>query len=61
MTLAELAPETRNLIDGERVEASDGGRFENVDPATEAVLGTTADGTQGRHGARGRRRASDLR
>jgi aldehyde dehydrogenase (NAD+) len=46
MTLAELAPETRNLIDGERVEASDGGRFENVDPATEVVLGTTADGTQ---------------
>jgi aldehyde dehydrogenase (NAD+) len=46
MALVELAPETRNLIDGERVAASDGGTFENVDPATEEVLGTTADGTK---------------
>lgn len=46
MTLEKLAPETRNLIDGELVQASDGGRFENVDPSTGEVLGTAADGTR---------------
>jgi len=45
MALATLAPETRNLIDGELVEARGGRTFENLDPATEAVLGTAADGT----------------
>ncbi len=45
MALAELAPETRNLIDGELVSASSGARFDNVDPATEAVLGSACDGT----------------
>jgi len=45
MALATLAPETRNLIDGERVEARGGRTFENLDPATEKVLGTAADGT----------------
>ncbi|MHC4934257.1 MAG: aldehyde dehydrogenase family protein, partial [Planctomycetota bacterium] len=44
--LEALAPETRNLIDGERVEASNGGTFDNVNPATEDVLGTCADGTK---------------
>ena len=44
--LEALAPETRNLIDGERVEASHGGTFDNLNPATEEVLGTCADGTQ---------------
>lgn len=33
------------LIGGKLVEASEGGSFENVDPATEEVLGTVADGT----------------
>ncbi len=46
MALAELAPETRNLIDGELVPASNGAEFENVNPATEEVLGTQADGTK---------------
>lgn len=44
--LEALAPETRNLIDGELVEASNGARFDNVDPATEEVIGATADGTK---------------
>jgi aldehyde dehydrogenase (NAD+) len=44
--LAALDPETRNLIDGELVEASNGARFENLNPATEEVLGTCADGTK---------------
>src|SRR5262249_62396215 len=46
MALAPLAPETRNLIDGELVGASNGNTFENVSPSTEEVLGTTADGTK---------------
>ncbi|GAA2734675.1 aldehyde dehydrogenase [Actinocorallia aurantiaca] len=33
------------LIDGELVPASDGGTFPNVDPATEEVIGHTADAT----------------
>jgi len=43
--LPELAPETRLFIDGRLVESTGGGRFENVNPATEEVLGTAADGT----------------
>ncbi|MEM7409400.1 MAG: aldehyde dehydrogenase family protein [Myxococcota bacterium] len=46
MALAPLAPETRNLIDGELTAASNGNTFENVDPSTEEVLGTCADGTK---------------
>jgi aldehyde dehydrogenase (NAD+) len=46
MALAELAPENRNLIDGELVDSSNGNTFENVNPATEEVLGTVADGTK---------------
>ncbi len=46
MALAPPSPETRNLIDGELVEASNGARFENVDPATGDVLGDCADGTK---------------
>ena len=45
-TLATLAPETRSLIDG-RLCAPEGARagstFENVNPATEEVLGATPD------------------
>ncbi|MFE4667529.1 aldehyde dehydrogenase family protein [Streptomyces sp. NPDC056716] len=42
-------PETgrleRLLIDGRLVPASDGGTFDNINPATARVLGATADGT----------------
>src|ERR1700694_4577748 len=37
--------EIRMLIDGELVEAQSGKRFENVNPATEEVLGEVADGS----------------
>lgn len=46
MALPDLAPETRCTIDGKLVESSNAARFENVNPATEEVLGTTADGTK---------------
>ena len=46
MALAPLNPETRNLIDGRLVAASNGASFENVNPATEEVIGTCADGTK---------------
>ncbi len=37
--------EPRNLIDGELVPASSGATFDNINPATEEVLGVCADGT----------------
>ena len=37
--------EFRLLIDGDLVDAAEGGRFDNVNPATEEVLGQTADAT----------------
>jgi aldehyde dehydrogenase (NAD+) len=37
--------ETRMLINGKLVEAENGATFDNVNPATEAVLGPVADGT----------------
>jgi aldehyde dehydrogenase (NAD+) len=43
--LAQLHPESRMLIDGSLVEATDGRTFANVNPATEAVLGQVADGS----------------
>jgi aldehyde dehydrogenase (NAD+) len=46
MALAPLNPETRNLIGGELVGASNGGTFENVNPASEEVIGVCADGTK---------------
>ncbi len=46
MTLEKLIPETRNLIDGKLVGASNGNTFDNVNPATEQVLGSAADGTK---------------
>ncbi len=46
MSLPELAPETRNLIDGQLVPASNGNTFDNVNPATEEVIGVCADGTK---------------
>jgi len=45
-TLAELNPETRILIDGRLVEAKAGATFDNVNPATEEVIGVCADGTE---------------
>jgi len=46
MALAPLRPETRHLIDGRLVAASNGGTFENLNPANEEVLGTCSDGTK---------------
>ena len=46
MALEPLAPETRNLIDGRLVDASNGNTFDNVSPSTEEVLGVCADGTK---------------
>jgi aldehyde dehydrogenase (NAD+) len=43
--LAPPDPDTRLLIDGELVAASNGATFENVDPSTEEVLGTCSDAT----------------
>ncbi|HUY62882.1 MAG TPA: aldehyde dehydrogenase family protein [Acidimicrobiales bacterium] len=44
-TRPEVRGEARLLIDGKLVEASGGATFANIDPATEEVLGDTADGT----------------
>ncbi len=38
--------EPRMLIDGKLVEATGGGTFDNINPATEQVLGPVADGTR---------------
>jgi len=38
--------ERRNLIDGRLVDSSSGAVFENVNPATEQVIGVCADGTK---------------
>ena len=46
MALEKLNPETRNLIDGQLVGASNGGTFDNINPATEEVIGTSPDGTK---------------
>ena len=43
LSLSEFKVETRNLIDGQLVEAKSGQRFDNVNPATEEVIGQTAD------------------
>jgi len=43
MPLIDLAPETRAFIDGELVEANSGKRFHNINPATEEVIGDSAD------------------
>jgi aldehyde dehydrogenase (NAD+) len=39
-----FTPESRLLIDGELVDAESGQRFDNINPATEEVLGQVADG-----------------
>jgi aldehyde dehydrogenase (NAD+) len=43
----DFAPETRMLIDGELVPSATGAGFDNINPATEDVLGQAADGTAG--------------
>jgi aldehyde dehydrogenase (NAD+) len=44
--LAAYTPESRMLIDGELVGSSSGAEFDNINPATEEVLGQVADGTK---------------
>lgn len=44
--LAPLNPEERLLVDGILREATGDGRFENINPATEEVLGSCADATE---------------
>ncbi len=46
MALEALSPETRNLIDGELCDASNGNTFANINPATGEVIGQCADGTK---------------
>jgi aldehyde dehydrogenase (NAD+) len=46
MPLEPLRPETRLLVDGKLVPARDGRTFENVNPATEEVLGPCADASR---------------
>lgn len=41
-----MAHESRMLIDGKLVESETGRRFDNINPATEEVMGNTADGTR---------------
>ncbi len=41
--LASFTGETRMLIDGELVDAASGKQFDNINPATEEVLGQVAD------------------
>lgn len=51
MSLPDLSAETRLFIDGRLGEAADGRRFENLNPATEEVLGSAADATAADMGA----------
>jgi aldehyde dehydrogenase (NAD+) len=44
--MSDLRGEVRNLIDGRLVQASNGATFENVNPATEEVIGVCADSTK---------------
>jgi aldehyde dehydrogenase (NAD+) len=43
--LGGYTPERRVLIVGELVHSSTGAEFDNVNPATEKVLGQVADGS----------------
>ncbi|MCH2187907.1 aldehyde dehydrogenase family protein, partial [Myxococcota bacterium] len=43
--MTTIEGESRNLIDGQLVDASDGSTFENINPATEETNGVCADGT----------------
>src|SRR5436190_1877525 len=46
-TAMDLAFEARMLIDGKLVEAEGGRTYDNVNPATETVIGPVADGSPG--------------
>ena len=41
----QVNPEQRMLIDGKLVDADSGKTFDNVNPATEEVIGQVADGS----------------
>jgi aldehyde dehydrogenase (NAD+) len=43
--MSELAYESRMLIDGELVDAQGGATYDNINPATEEVIGPVADGS----------------
>ena len=43
---AEIKPEVRLFIDGEYVDAVEGGRFETINPATGEVVAEVAEGTE---------------
>jgi aldehyde dehydrogenase (NAD+) len=43
--VGSFTPESRLLIDGELVDAESGRQFDNINPATEDVLGQVADGS----------------
>ena len=45
LTQAELGSEHRMLIGGELLDSPDGGSFDNINPATEEVIGQTTDAT----------------
>ena len=46
MTPTTATHESRMLIDGKLVDSGTGRQFDNINPATEEVLGGTADGTR---------------
>ena len=56
-----MADALQNYIDGKWVDADDGGRFDVFDPATGEVIATAPDSPARRRGARGGRRAPDVR
>jgi aldehyde dehydrogenase (NAD+) len=45
-----ISPESRMLIDGDLVDADDGKTFDNVNPATEDVIGSAADASSAEMG-----------
>ena len=53
--------ETRMLIDGVLTDAASGHTFDNINPATEDVLGPVADGRRAGHEPRDRSRPPGLR
>ena len=59
--MSELAAEPRMLIDGKLVEASGGATYDNINPATEAVIGPVADANAADMESRDRRRAAGVR
>ena len=57
----KVTPEPRMLIDGQLVEATAGRTFDNVNPATEEVLGQVADASTDGHAPCHRRGTPDVR